>query len=87
MRNYTIVVYILRKRGQNHLFFKLCIKKKKKRKKEEKREQKELERRETCVLTRYQDVLVFSTFEDIKIVCALTPYQDVLVFSTFEDIK
>ena len=38
-----------------------------------------------AVLTLYQDVLVFSTFKDIKMVCVLTFCQD--VFSTLKDIK
>ena len=46
------------------------------------REHKEEEEKinKTCVLTPYKDLLIFSTFEDLKIVCVLTPYQDVLIF-------
>ena len=29
----------------------------------------------------YQNVLVFFSFKDIKMVCGLIPYEDVLVFS------
>ena len=38
-----------------------------------------------AVLTPYQDVLVFSTFKDIKMVCVLTFSQ--YVFSALKDIK
>ena len=44
-------------------------------------------KKKACILTHYQDLLVFSTFEDIKMVCVLTPYQDVLVLSPLKDIK
>lgn len=36
-------------------------------------------------MTSYQDVLVFSTTKDIKMVSVLTPYQE--VFSALKDIK
>ena len=52
------VVYILRKRKKNYLFFKLCIKK-----------TKRIKRRETnkaFILTPYQNMLIFFTFEDNK---------------------
>ena len=35
----------------------------------------------------YQDVLVFSALEDMKMVCVLTPYQNMLIFSGLGDIK
>ena len=41
----------------------------------------------TCILTLYEDALVFSTFKDIKMICVLTFYQDELVVSTFEGRK
>ena len=55
--------------------------------KQRKHNEEEEKINKTCVLTPYKDVLIFSTFEDLKIVCVLTPYQDVVIFFTFEDIK
>ena len=73
------VVYLLREWGQNYLFVY----------QENKKKTKQIGRksRSTRVLTLYQDALVFSTFNDIKMICVSTPYQDELVVSTFEDIK
>lgn len=68
----TSVVYVLRERGQNHLFFfSNCVLKKQEEK------ENEMKKNKKCVLTRYQ-------FKDINMVCTLTPYQDMLVFSALK---
>ena len=71
-RHYS-VVYILREQEQIFFFFKYVLKKKRQNK--------------TSILSPYQNALVFSAFEYIKMVCVLTPYQDVLVFFALKNIK
>ena len=45
----------------------------------------EIRKNKACVLTPDQDVLLFSTLKNMKILCALTPYQD--VFSALKHIE
>ena len=45
----------------------------------------EIRKNKACVLTPYQDVLLFSTLKNMKILCASTPYQD--VFSALKHIE